>query len=307
MPAYNSAAYIAESILSVQNQTYKYWELIVVDDGSIDSTVEIVKSIIESDNRIIYLYQKNSKQAAARNNGTRLAKGEWIAFLDSDDIWINTKLQVQYEVIRQHNPDVVYSAGSYLYENGSTEHYTTKTGIFQGVDFFRILYGENHIPILSVVVKKNIIDNIGLQNENRFFQGCEDWDLLLRIAKTNSIFIGLPDQLFFYRKHSQGTSANSIKMRLSQALVLLNNFDLKVFEDRYYFMRLKPLIDSIALTLIQNGKISEAHYLYHQALKHPKKGWFKINLLILNIMGRYSFLSIRIWNKIVSVFLKMSF
>lgn len=94
MPSYNTAKYIGESIDSVIEQTYKNWELIIVDDCSTDNTDEVVAQY--DDSRIIYLKnEKNSGAAVSRNKALRVAKGEWIAFLDSDDLWDTTKLEKQ--------------------------------------------------------------------------------------------------------------------------------------------------------------------------------------------------------------------
>lgn len=97
MPSYNTAKYISESIQSVLNQTYPYWELIIVDDCSNDNTDEVVKEYL-ADSRIRYLKnEKNSGAAISRNYALREAKGKWIAFLDSDDLWLPEKLKKQIE------------------------------------------------------------------------------------------------------------------------------------------------------------------------------------------------------------------
>lgn len=95
MPSYNTAKYIEEAIVSVLNQTYPYWELIVVDDCSTDSTEKVLKQYL-MDNRIHFLKnEKNSGAAVSRNYALREAKGKWIAFLDSDDLWLPEKLEKQ--------------------------------------------------------------------------------------------------------------------------------------------------------------------------------------------------------------------
>ena len=93
MPAYNSEKYIAESIESVLNQTFKNFEIIVVDDGSTDNTRKIISDY--KDNRIRYYYQENLGSGAARNLGLSNSRGNWIAFLDSDDLWNPVKLEEQ--------------------------------------------------------------------------------------------------------------------------------------------------------------------------------------------------------------------
>ncbi|MBR3933198.1 MAG: glycosyltransferase family 2 protein [Clostridia bacterium] len=109
MPSYNTAKYISQSIESVLNQTYTNWELIIVDDCSTDNTDEIIKTYL-GDNRIIYLKnEKNSGAAVSRNYALREAKGKWIAFLDSDDIWLPEKLKKQISFMENHNYNFSYT------------------------------------------------------------------------------------------------------------------------------------------------------------------------------------------------------
>lgn len=109
MPSYNTAKYIAESIESVINQTYPYWELIIVDDCSGDTTDSVVANYL-SDSRIRYLKnEKNSGAAVSRNYALREAKGKWIAFLDSDDIWLPEKLAKQIAFMSEHNYAFTYT------------------------------------------------------------------------------------------------------------------------------------------------------------------------------------------------------
>lgn len=110
MPSYNTAKYIGESIDSVINQTHTNWELIIVDDCSTDNTDEIVKPYLD-DSRIKYLKNnKNSGAAVSRNYALREAKGKWIAFLDSDDIWYPEKLEKQIDFMMKNNYSFSYTA-----------------------------------------------------------------------------------------------------------------------------------------------------------------------------------------------------
>ena len=109
MPAYNCADYIAESIRSVQNQTYRNWELIVADDKSTDGTVDIVRIMAEGDNRIRLLEtDRNLGPAAARNRAMDVANGNYIAFLDSDDVWYPDKLQKQLNFMEANGYSFTY-------------------------------------------------------------------------------------------------------------------------------------------------------------------------------------------------------
>ena len=109
MPSYKCGKFIEESIRSVQNQTYKNWELIIVDDCSGDDTVSIILELMSSDNRI-FLYQNsiNSGAAVSRNIALRKANGRWIAFLDSDDLWEPTKLEKQVQFMDENNYSFSY-------------------------------------------------------------------------------------------------------------------------------------------------------------------------------------------------------
>jgi glycosyltransferase involved in cell wall biosynthesis len=102
LPTFNRAHMLHLAIESVLTQTYKDWELMIVDDGSTDNTKDVIDKFIAKDNRIRYLYQKNKERSAARNNGIKNAKGDWICFLDSDDIYHTTHLEEFKNLINQN-------------------------------------------------------------------------------------------------------------------------------------------------------------------------------------------------------------
>ena len=109
MPSYNTAKFISETIDSVLTQTYTNWELIIVDDCSTDNTDEVVKSFL-SDDRIKYIKnEKNSGAAFSRNRALREAKGKWIAFLDSDDLWLPEKLEKQISFMKKNDYHFSYT------------------------------------------------------------------------------------------------------------------------------------------------------------------------------------------------------
>lgn len=109
MPSYNTARFIDKTIESVLKQTYKNWELLIVDDCSTDNTDEIVSKY--DDKRIIYLKnQKNSGAAVSRNKALKNAKGKWIAFLDSDDLWYPTKLEEQINYMKKNKSQIAITS-----------------------------------------------------------------------------------------------------------------------------------------------------------------------------------------------------
>ena len=107
-PCYNGSRYIAETIESVIKQTYLKWEMIVVDDGSKDNSADIVRNYSKKDNRIMLVQQKNAGSAAARNNGIRRAKGQYIALLDADDLWEPEFLEKQIKFMKEKDAVCVF-------------------------------------------------------------------------------------------------------------------------------------------------------------------------------------------------------
>lgn len=230
MPAYNAENYIGKSVKSVLDQTFKNWELIIIDDGSSDRTAEICKKYVSLDNRIIYVFQENSKQATARNNGLKIAKGDIIAFLDSDDLWLPTKLELSLSYFDLNKFDLIftdsYSGSDYEIKiesdlnkmNVIESEYFGKEALAQFIEF-------NRIPILTVLVKKQIIENI-----NFFDSQCvlaEDYDLWLRLLKAGYRFKSINLPLSIYRVQ-QNSSTASDRLTVESVLnIIMKNFTYK--------------------------------------------------------------------------------
>ena len=118
-PCYNGSKYIGETIKSVLAQTYKEWEMIIVDDGSKDNSVEILEEFAQKDNRIKLIKQPNGGSANARNNGIRNAEGRYIALLDADDLWDNNFLEEQLKFMKEKNVVLVYGSYRRIDENSN--------------------------------------------------------------------------------------------------------------------------------------------------------------------------------------------
>ncbi len=123
IPTYNRARYITRAIDSVLAQTYKDWELIIVDDGSTDNTRDVVEPYLK-DKRIRYVWQENRGVSAARNKGLDLAQGEYIAFLDSDDFYLPEKLMHSIEILDKYSNVVLVSSNSYVVSNAKLKEYS---------------------------------------------------------------------------------------------------------------------------------------------------------------------------------------
>lgn len=263
MPAFNAEKYISESIKSVQQQTFTNWELIVVDDGSTDGTASIVKELQQIDARINYIYQPNKKQAAARNTGMKAGKGEWIAFLDSDDLWMPNKLESQVRIVSNNKVDFVFSSGYYLYDNDKLEPYDSLHGKYRGQELFKTLFNHNYIAVLSVMLRKSVTETVGYQDESLKAYGCEDWDYWLRICRNGNEFWGQNERLFKYRVHGSGTSSNKINMHAAGCYVLFKNFDRILFnkqEEKKINQKLKNYVTYIINELFTANAINDIPY-----------------------------------------------
>jgi teichuronic acid biosynthesis glycosyltransferase TuaG len=213
IPTYNSYKFIAEAINSVLSQTYSKWELHIIDDGSTDETKTLVLKYTKKDLRIKYYYQSNKGQAAARNTGILNSTGLFIAFLDSDDIWMDNKLELQLKIQMQYDADFVFSAAQHFSETSTiTSLAFHQKGILHGSSFFIDLFQRCPISNSSVLLKRDILNKTGLLDESVQLKGTEDWDLWLRIAKHDYKFYGIETKLIKYRIHENGTHLNIIKM-----------------------------------------------------------------------------------------------
>ena len=203
MPAYNSERTIAESIYSVISQTYNDYELIIVDDCSTDSTKEIVEGLAASDARIRLVTNSHNKgTAGSRNVGITLARGEWIAFLDSDDLWHPKKLELQLEFAKQTGAAITYTATAYIDKSGSPKKYVLPAE--HKLDS-RALLRRNIMTCSSVMVKKVFMQP--------FPQGYlhEDYAAWISIVRNVGCAYGINEPLTKYRISDTSKSYNRFK------------------------------------------------------------------------------------------------
>ncbi|MXV17456.1 glycosyltransferase family 2 protein [Hufsiella ginkgonis] len=260
MPAYNSARYLRDAIQSVLGQSYRDWELLVINDGSTDDTRAVAESYAAADERIKLVNQPNQGQGNARTNGFGIATGEWIAFLDSDDLWDPGKLEKQLALARKFpHIDFIYTDGWKFSGDHITSNnpYTTITGEFSAGEMYKHQYRENFIANLSVLVKRTIVGRVGAQCDDY----CEDWDYWLRAALAGATFYGMPDRLFYYRRHPEGSSANSVRIAVCKVKILAKNYvpgKLTAKETRRAFI---PVLNDLFPTLLRTGRKEEAFQL----------------------------------------------
>lgn len=196
IPCYNAEDFIKEAIESVLSQSFQNFEILVVDNNSKDQSKAIIESF--QDDRVKYLKQEIQGEAAARNKGIEEASGEYIAFLDADDLWKTNKLE-EHIKIHDANPDygLSYSNCDYMLKDDGTLHTMIRLG-FTGTVYYNLLAENFIITPSSVVVKKSVLDKVG--NFNNTYINGTDYDMWLRIAKKHKI-IFLEEPLSIYRQH----------------------------------------------------------------------------------------------------------
>lgn len=227
MPAFNSEKTIEKAISSVLSQTYGNFELIIVDDCSVDGTSDIIEAFKEKDSRIIHLKnERNSGVSFSRNYAIKCACGDWIAFLDSDDMWTIDKLEKQINLINK-NPEAVltYTASSFISENeeeyGYILHVKPKIG-------YSDLLKKNLISCSSAMVKASVMKNIAMPNDKMH----EDYYVWLNILKQYEYAYGIDEPLLIYRLSATSKSAN----RLKSAKMLYNTYKAVGYPDFVCFM-----------------------------------------------------------------------
>lgn len=207
MPAFNAAAYIQESIESVLVQTYSHWELLVVDDGSTDQTKEIVASFVARDSRIRYFFQSNGKQGKARNKALAHAIGQYVTFLDADDIWVSGKLSGQIVQMEAHGVDLVFGFAHLMREKVPTNEITGRgLGYFLGDTAVNLHLHGNAFVLSTTLVKTDVVRAVGGFSEDERIQNCEDWHLWLKIALSGYSMFSAGDVLGYYRVYADSSS-----------------------------------------------------------------------------------------------------
>lgn len=261
MPAYNAAKFIAESISSVIAQTYKNWELIVVDDGSTDDTKNIIQEFVTLDDRIRYVYQKNARQGKARNTGIAIAKSELIAFLDADDLWLPHMLESQTKLLCIRQADLVFSQVKFIdtESNPLDDFHGVSRDTFEGVTGLQDLIKGNTIPIATVLSKKDAVLKAGAFKNSHELQYGEDYDLWLRMLLTGAKLVCNAKPVALYRKH-QLQSSKLTGTKYIQLLTIINSVpDNILFREKQEAMKLwlkrsmrytKPINHSVIRKLI---------------------------------------------------------
>lgn len=218
VPCYNQSLYMRETLDCLKNQTYPYWECVIVNDGSTDNTLAIAKEYVTNDHRYILVDKTNGGLADARNAGIKASHGRYILPLDSDDLIDPSYTEKAITYLEQHPEIVLVYCKAKFFGDRNDEW------ILPVFDYELLLY-KNHI-FCSCIYRRSDYDKTLGYNPNMLY-GWEDWDFLLSLLKKDSKVYQIPEILFFYRKH--GKSMLSTTNKHSKYLynqLILNHIDL---------------------------------------------------------------------------------
>ena len=204
IPAYNCASHIEETLASVLSQTAAPYEILVINDGSTDNTAEVVSKYPQ----VKLINKPNQGPSETRNRGILESTGNWIAFLDSDDMWHTQKLEKVEKHIRE-NPDTDMISTAFYIGNGKDWTQITPRRLYNPQDsFFMQLYRRSFIATSSVVIKKDILLKAGSFDTKLLV--AEDLDLYLRVALMNAKFHYIKEHLLYYRSHGDSITSNPL-------------------------------------------------------------------------------------------------
>jgi glycosyltransferase involved in cell wall biosynthesis len=307
IPAYNAENYLQFSVKSVLDQTYKNIEIIIVNDGSTDKTIDIAEELALKFNQIKVFNQKNGKQAKARNTGIKASRGEIIAFIDADDEWLPEKLEIQVKKLIDLNVDLVYSDGLMIFTNemlplseivtNAKKKYAIESyvGEISGEEGKKLIHRKNRLPTTSVICKKEAIVNVGYFNENKAIQNCEDYLLWATLVNKGYKLYGIPEKLIYYRVHEQSSTMGFKKQLfpLIQSIYLIQNPLTKELKTQLA-VNYRTLLNE----LVAINEFQEAFYLfddYNEKVAHPTYAFIlkllhnlKLHSLYLKVFWRDS-------------------
>jgi len=205
IPVYNAEKFISKTIESVLNQTYKNIEIVIVDDCSKDNSRKIIDQYTANYKNIVYhLQEKNCGAAVARNTALKIAKGRYVAFLDSDDLWYPKKLEKQLKLMKQKNAAICYTAIEMIDEDGNL--IKGKRNVKEKINY-NFLLKNTMIATSTVVVDRNIIGDFQMPN----IRSGQDYATWLQLMRNGTDAFGINDVLVKYRKCNNSLSANKLK------------------------------------------------------------------------------------------------
>jgi glycosyltransferase involved in cell wall biosynthesis len=301
IPAYNVADFIAETLDSVLSQTFKDYEIILVNDGSPD-TEKLEKTLAPYLPHLVYIKQENSGTAAARNAAINSARGEWLAFLDGDDVWFPEYLTAQMEALSAKNCDLIYCDALLFGEvRDKSERYTKRSPSHGAVKTESLISGECNVITSGTIAKRLKVLECGMFDEDLPRIGMEDFDLWFRLAK-NGVRLDYQKRILLkYRVRVNSLSGSNVQ-RAERSLIafdtLEQKYELTDAEKRILKIRKEKMnaqleVEKGKLNLSQEN-FTEALDHFRMANKHHRKQKLSVLILLLKI---YPQLILKIFKK----------
>ncbi|MFH0957590.1 MAG: glycosyltransferase [Pseudomonadota bacterium] len=281
IPTYNRVELLKQTLESVRRQTFSDYEIIVVNDGSTDGTAEWLRS----QHDIISVDQPNSGIAASRNKGVSVGRGQWMAFLDHDDLWDQDKLQIQVGFIKS-NHEIAMVAARHV-RIGSRARRCKANKWIKG-DLFSQVYSESFIHTSSVMIRKDALIKIGgFPTKYRF---ADEFDVWLKISKDFPIgFYNTP--LVFIRFYDSNTSHNRIGVRSDTYDILLNNYDPSRIPKDMYLKTLSDHDISFGRAYVRLGDLDNALQWFYSAVNRtpmrPRAWRYYLRYRLFNIVKKF--------------------
>jgi glycosyltransferase involved in cell wall biosynthesis len=285
MPSYNSGLYIKKAIDSVMEQTYSQWELIIIDNFSVDNTIEIATSY-QCERIKIFKTHNQGIIAKSRNLGIQKSNGNLIAFLDSDDWWKNNKLLESVKHIYLGNDFVYHPLTIVNRSNSIFVPKSTSTMAFDKDIFSNLIEFGNFIPNSSVVVKKKFLEDVSYISEDENLMAAEDYDCWLKISILTNNFYCINDKLGYY--FYNGAGSNSLERRIK-------NLE---------FLKLKYINNHVE----KNGTLIPIWVIYFEIrFNYIKKNYKKTIKLIKELWKRNLSISIKLKVFYMYIRIKLSY
>jgi teichuronic acid biosynthesis glycosyltransferase TuaG len=272
VPAFNCGDYVEETFRSVVAQDFQDWEIIFVNDGSTDHTSDVLTSLSSVDPRVKVVHQKNGRQGKARNHGISLAKANWIAFLDADDLWPEDKLSTQIKITEKSQTDLSFTNG-YICLNNQMDlreyMFGVQDKLYSGDDGVQQFHAQNRVPTSSVIAKKSALIAVGGFPESLEVQNCEDYLLWTKMLAAGYKLQGISDPLLFYRVHPESSTGQEINLLfpLVRALMCMPGNHLESLQGHLEksFIRLITMLN-------ESGRLNELNALAYKVpeMIYPK-------------------------------------
>lgn len=204
IPVYNAEKFLKETVSSIQNQTYQNWELILVNDGSTDNSLQTAQKLAKTDQRIKVISIKNSGAATARNTGINLAKGNYLCFIDADDLWLPEKLKKQLAFMQTKN--CAFSFTGYEFADETGQPNGKKVHIPEKISYKQALKNTT-ISTITVMFDMHKLSTTDIKMPNVEAEDTATW---WKILKKIDYAYGINEILSYYRRHPKTDSANKL-------------------------------------------------------------------------------------------------